>query len=385
MAKLRANIERAAALHRDADLIVTAAEQALERRAAQPVPAGNYSDQHELAATLRAAASQLAPGWLGDPLDVVPPSTPLPTPGQPRVAGTEPSRYIRVGTAQPLDDATFPAIVPLANHLTIDGDVRDARVAGLLRSLTLRLVAAHPAGAIRIRTVDATGAAFGAFHDLVPVGLMSAPVADRDGLRGVLTEVEEWVREPGQRHSLVLMIASFPQFTDQAEFARIVQLADLGPSRGLHLVVAGWPPPSLTGPPHPPAGPPPPTAAPRTTSEPPPPAGTPSPGPADQTVYVRRANSATATDILPDGAATGTPPPHQAATSTPPPHSTATGTPPPHSTATGTPPPHSTATGTPPVHSRRPAPATRRRDHAAQPMGHPRQPPERLIRHASAA
>jgi len=87
-----------------------------------------------------------------------------------------------------LDDATFPAILPLANHLTIDGDVRDARVAGLLRSLTLRLVAAHPAGTIRIRTVDATGAAFGTFRDLVPVGLMSAPVADRDGLRRVLTE-----------------------------------------------------------------------------------------------------------------------------------------------------------------------------------------------------
>jgi len=162
-----------------------------------------------------------------------------PVPNPPRTSGS--------GTAQPLDDATFPAILPLANHLTIDGDVRDARVAGLLRSLTLRLVAAHPAGTIRIRTVDATGAAFGAFRDLVPVGLMSAPVADRDGLRRVLTEVEEWTREASHRHSLVLMIASFPQFADQAEFARIVQLADLGPSRGLHLVIAGWPPPSLIG------------------------------------------------------------------------------------------------------------------------------------------
>ena len=247
MARLRASVERAAALHRDADFIVTAAEQALDHRAAQPLPSAQFAEQHELAATLRAAAAQLAPGWLGAPLDAVPPSTPLPTPGQPHVSDNEPAGFIRVGTAQPLDDATFPAIVPLTSHLAVDGDVRDTRVAGLLRSLTLRLVAAHPAGTIRMKTVDATGVAFGAFRDLVPVGLMSAPVADRDGLRRVLAEVEDWVREPSPRHVLVLLIASFPQFADEAEFARIVQLADVEPARGLRMIVAGWPPPHLTG------------------------------------------------------------------------------------------------------------------------------------------
>ena len=246
MARPRVNIERATELNREAELIVTTAEQALDARAAQPLSTAQFAEQHELAATLRAAAAQLAPGWLGAPLDAVPPGTPLPTPGQPQATGTEPGACIRVGTAQPLDDATFPAIVPLTANVTIDGDVRDTRVAGLLRSLTLRLIAAHPAGTVRVKTVDGMGSAFGVFQDLVPVGLMSAPVADRDGLRSVLAEAEDWMHEPDQHHVLVLMIASFPQFTDSSEFARIVKLADLGPSRGLRLIVAGWPPPQLT-------------------------------------------------------------------------------------------------------------------------------------------
>jgi hypothetical protein len=241
------NIERAAELNREAELIVTTAEQALDKRAAQPLSTGHFAEQHELAGTLRAAAAQLAPAWLGAPLDAVPPSTPLPTPGQPHATGTEPAAFIRVGTAQPLDDATFPAIVPLTTNLTIDGDVRDARVAGLLRSLMLRIIAAHPAGTVRVKAVDGVGSAFGAFQDLVPAGLMSAPVTDRDGLRSVLAEVDDWLQEPNPRHVTVLMIASLPTFTDASELARIVKLADLGPSHGLRLIVAGWPPPQLTG------------------------------------------------------------------------------------------------------------------------------------------
>jgi DNA segregation ATPase FtsK/SpoIIIE, S-DNA-T family len=247
VARPRVNIERATDLNREAELIVSTAEQALDERAAQPLSTAQFAEQHELAATLRAAAAQLAPGWLGAPLDAVPPGTPLPTPGQPQATGTEPGACIRIGTAQPLDDATFPAIVPLTANVTVDGDVRDTRVAGLLRSLTLRLIAAHPAGTVRVKTVDGMGSAFGVFQDLVTAGLMSAPVADRDGLRSVLAEVEDWMQEPNRHHALVLMIASFPQFTESSEFARIVKLADLGPSRGLRLIVAGWPPPQLTG------------------------------------------------------------------------------------------------------------------------------------------
>ena len=42
------------------------------------------------------------------------------------------------------------------------------------------------------------------------------------------------------------MIASLPELTEGADLARIAALAQQGPESGLHLIVAGWPPPPLT-------------------------------------------------------------------------------------------------------------------------------------------
>ncbi|HEY0700535.1 MAG TPA: cell division protein FtsK, partial [Micromonospora sp.] len=187
MVRLKARTGQAAALHRQAAATVAAAALALD--AGQPGPA-NQREQHDLAERLRTAAGALAPGWLGAPLDAQSEDAPL--------GGASLPTYVRIGTAQPLDDARFPVIVPLlgAGHLAVDADARDARVGGLLRSVLLRLLAAVPAGALLVRGVDAAtaGAVFAPFAPLADAGLMPPPVTDRVGLRGVLAEAEQWVR-----------------------------------------------------------------------------------------------------------------------------------------------------------------------------------------------
>jgi S-DNA-T family DNA segregation ATPase FtsK/SpoIIIE len=45
---------------------------------------------------------------------------------------------------------------------------------------------------------------------------------------------------------MLLVIASLPELTEGADLVRIAALAQQGPESGLHLVVAGWPPPPLT-------------------------------------------------------------------------------------------------------------------------------------------
>ncbi|AVT29781.1 cell division protein FtsK [Plantactinospora sp. BC1] len=243
----RAAAGTAAVLHRRAAATTAAAATALE--AIRPIPA-DQREQHELAERLRAAASELAPGWLGAPLDAQSEDAPLGGPAQPT--------FVRIGTAQPLDDARFPVLVPLlgTGHLTVDADSRDPRVAGLLRSVLLRLLAAAPAGSLLVRGVDATagGQLFAPFAPLADAGLMPPPVTDRTGLRAVLAEAEQWVRptRPAtaryNRHdrTLLLVVGSLPELTEAGDLARIGALAREGPEAGLHLIVAGWPPPPLT-------------------------------------------------------------------------------------------------------------------------------------------
>jgi hypothetical protein len=241
---LRTAITRAATLHRQAAAITSAAASALGAHSAEPP---RTAGQHELAERLRAAAAELAPGWLGAPLAAAAASMPL--------GGYDMPPYVRVGTAQPLDDARFPAIVPLLTHghLTIDADARDPRVAGLLRALLLRLLAAAPAGTLQVRVADAAGggALFARFAPLTE-SLMPLPLTDRAGVAALLSEAEQWVRlaagshPPTRQRLLLLVIASLPELTDGHDLARIAALAQAGPAAGLHLVVAGWPPPPLT-------------------------------------------------------------------------------------------------------------------------------------------
>ncbi|TWJ25429.1 FtsK/SpoIIIE family protein [Micromonospora endolithica] len=236
MAGPRARTSRAAALHRRAAATALAAADILDDT--RPVPA-DHGRQYELAERLRTAAAVLAPGWAGDALETMAPTAP---------AGDGPPSFVRVGTAAPLDDARFPALVPLlgTGHLSVDADARDTRVAGLLRGVLLRLLAATPAGALLVRAVDATGEALGPFAGLADAGLLPPPATDVAGLRAVLTEAEQWV-VPGsggrRRHdrTLLLVVAALPAPVGATDLARIAALAEQGPATGLHLIVAGWP------------------------------------------------------------------------------------------------------------------------------------------------
>ncbi|GIE98052.1 cell division protein FtsK [Paractinoplanes rishiriensis] len=207
-------------------------------------------EQHSIAEQLREAGRALAPGWLGANLDAQSDTAPL--------GGVFPPQFVRIGVAQPLDDVRFPAVVPLlgTGHLTVDATATDARVFGLIRCLLLRLLAAAPPGSLLIRAVDGIGggAVFAPFADLADAGLMSPPATDRQGLRDVLAEADKWLR-PGRgaapRRSrrdrmMLLVIASLPELTEGEELRRIAALAQQGPDSGLHLIVAGWPPPPLT-------------------------------------------------------------------------------------------------------------------------------------------
>lgn len=242
MARLRARIERAAALHRHTAALVAAAGPILDGYSPSAAPTGQYAEQHDLTAELRADANLLAPGWLGAQLDALAPTTPL--------GGPLPPTFVRVGQAHPLDDARFPVVVPLlrAGHIAIDADARDSRVAGLLRSLVLRLLASSPPGSVRIRAVDAvdSGATFGWFTGIESI--MPPPVSDAEGLRAVLDEGEQWLaaRTDGPGPTLLIVIASLPELTEGRDLARIAGLAHAGPAGRLHLIAAGWPPPPLT-------------------------------------------------------------------------------------------------------------------------------------------
>lgn len=252
MPGLNARIDQAASLHRHASAVAQAAASALDSYL--PPPRTDLAEQQALAERLRDAAQRLTPGWLGAALDAVPAGTPLGEQRRPE--------FVRVGTAAPLDDAHFPAVLPLlgTGHLTFSADSRDPRVAGVLRSILLRLLATAPSGTLVVRAVDAVGGAlFAPFGALADAGLMPPPVTDRAGLQAVLAEAEHWVRpsrpeaqrrptaRPRRRDcTMLLLIASLPSAVEGAELARITALAQAGPATGLHLVVAGWPPPPLT-------------------------------------------------------------------------------------------------------------------------------------------
>lgn len=257
MADSKARTGRAAVLHRQAAAVVDAAASALGGLTSTHL---DPEEQYRLAERLRTAGLALTPGWLGATLDDpggTLPQVPIGAPmdiQSPSTGAEFPPRFVRLGTARPLDDATFPAIVPLlgTGHLTVDVDARDQRVSGLLRSVLLRLLATAPAGSLLVRGVDGVGggAVFSPFETLADAGLMSPPALDRVGLRAVLAEGEQWLRPQragtprrGRRDRvLLLVIASLPELTDSGDLSRIVALAEQGPESGLHLIVAGWPP-----------------------------------------------------------------------------------------------------------------------------------------------
>jgi hypothetical protein len=221
VARLRTRVERAAVLHRQAAAAISATATAVDGYSPSSAPAEQYAEQHDLAARLRAAAADLVPGWLGTGLDAVSAATPA--------GDTAVPAYLRIGLAHPLDDARFPAIAPLlgSGHLAIDADARDPRVAGLLRSVLLRLVAAAAPGSLLI---PGDRRRWRRRHDrrIRRAAQPRPPATDHPGMQGVLIEADHWIRSGGAGQPAshyVLVIASLPELTDGNDLARIAQLA----------------------------------------------------------------------------------------------------------------------------------------------------------------
>lgn len=241
-------IDQAAALHRQAAAVAQAAARALDEHV--PMPRTDLAEQQDLALRLRQAATTLVPGWLGANLTENKDPAPLGERRRPE--------FVRIGEGYPLDQATFPAVVPLlgTGHLTFSADSRDPRVAGALRSLLLRLLATAPAGTLIVRAVDAVGGAlFAPFAALADAGVMPPAVTDRIGLNAVLAEAEHWVapgrpsdqRKPAAKPrrrdcTMLIIVAALPSTTSSEELNRIMTIAEAGPAAGLHIVAAGWPP-----------------------------------------------------------------------------------------------------------------------------------------------
>jgi hypothetical protein len=187
------------------------------------------------------AGGALAGGWLGADLTagVDPP------PGG--VASADTPALVRLGEAGIPSAGAFPALVPLLGgaHLVIDTDARDPRVAGLLRSLVLRLVAACPAGSLRVATTDqaALGATFLPLRPLLDAGVIRAPVTSGEPVRLLLDEAEAHVRSAqaarGDGSWLLLVAASVPE--DRAELGRLAALTHAGAPARVCLIAAGWP------------------------------------------------------------------------------------------------------------------------------------------------
>ncbi|MQA25844.1 MAG: cell division protein FtsK, partial [Micromonosporaceae bacterium] len=252
MGQVKAAFDRAVAAHREAVANARKADDELQRLASEQTDrAGSghsAGEQAAIAAELRAAAAALTPGWLGIPLDGTAELPPLGTDAA--QAGPPVPTVLRLGEAAPLDNAAFPALVPLlgSGHLAIDADARDPHVSGLLRAALLRLLAACPAGSLRVLTVDGgtVGATFAPYQPLIEAGVMPPPATDAEGLRAVLAAAEKHVQDAragsGDCHLLVL-VASLPAQASNSDVARLAALTHAGPQARTHLVFCGYPPP----------------------------------------------------------------------------------------------------------------------------------------------
>ncbi|MCE0536822.1 hypothetical protein LWF15_15045 [Kineosporia rhizophila] len=247
MVSAKALFERSVKTHLEAWGLLEAVRERLDRLEADSTHSAESAQQQTaLAARLERAAAEAAPQWLGAPWQVVGeqrfPLERAARPGEPTM--------IRVADAQPLPGVGFPVVVPFVGvgHIALEADARDPAVAGLLRSIITRLVAAFPAGQLRILAVDggALGAPLAPFHALIQAGVMNRPVSEAEQLRELLAEAEQQVHavQAGTETSpdvLVIVAAALPANCTRNDLARIAALAHAGPAARVHLLLAGYP------------------------------------------------------------------------------------------------------------------------------------------------
>jgi S-DNA-T family DNA segregation ATPase FtsK/SpoIIIE len=247
---------QALASHRQAGSYVVDIEAEVQAMTSDPrAAAGADAERRRWVAKLHTLAQSGLPGWLGQRLDSALLELPLGV-----QATVDRPMYLRVGDATAVEDSVFWVVAPFtgAGHLAVDADARDRRVAGWLRGILLRTLAALPEGALRVLPVDGAtlGAVFAPFRPMVDAEAWQPPVIDLDGLRTVLAEAEEQingVQAGAVDHPPVLLVAvaALPSGTGRAEWARLAAIAHAGPVARVHLLLAGYPPPTLHGEPAP--------------------------------------------------------------------------------------------------------------------------------------
>ncbi|MDW5323159.1 FtsK/SpoIIIE domain-containing protein [Plantactinospora sp. KLBMP9567] len=220
---LAATFGRAVAAHRQARAHLDAARHGL----AQLQPPADSGETADVVARLRRVGEAVS----GEP---------------------EPARFfagplpVRLGVASTVD-GSFPAVVPLSGgtHLAIDADARDGRVAALLRTLVVRLLAAAPAGSVRVSALDsaAIGATFLPLRVLVEAGAVSPPATTDAEIAAALDAAERHARAAQQATSgtpelLLLVAASMPA---GRELGRLAALTHAGPTAGVCVIAAGYP------------------------------------------------------------------------------------------------------------------------------------------------
>ncbi|AVT39281.1 FtsK/SpoIIIE domain-containing protein [Plantactinospora sp. BB1] len=220
---LAATFGRAVAAHRQARAHLDAARHGLARL--QPPP--DSGETADIVARLRRVGEAVS----GEP---------------------EPARFfagplpVRLGVASTVD-GSFPAVVPLSGgtHLAIDTDARDGRVAALLRTLVVRLLAAAPAGSVRVSALDsaALGATFLPLRVLVEAGAVPPPATTEAEITAVLDAAERHARAAQQATTgtpelLLLVAASLPE---GRELGRLAALTHAGPTAGICVIAAGYP------------------------------------------------------------------------------------------------------------------------------------------------
>ncbi|GAA1320602.1 FtsK/SpoIIIE domain-containing protein [Actinocatenispora thailandica] len=223
MARVRAVFGQAVGAHREAVAQLRAARAALDAERSGDTAA----DRAALAGRARQAATRLAPGWLGaDWSD----AGDLPV-GRDVSAGAPVP--VRIVAAVAADDLTYPAVVPLlgVGHLAVE-----AATPELFAGVLLRLVAAAPAGLLRVCWLGAGLPA--PFRPLRAAGMLieadpdnALAAADRQ-LGHVADAVRAGQDPAGLPYLLVVVAQPVPP-------ARLRPLAEQGPAGRLHLLLAG--------------------------------------------------------------------------------------------------------------------------------------------------
>lgn len=129
------------------------------------------------------------------------------------------------------------AVLPLAMPLWIDGTGDPAGEAALLRTLVLRVVAAHPAGELSLQVVDLLGS----------LGATLGPAAGRAELREVLSQMlaevdlAHMAAQVGERRSgaHLLVLHGLPYGLDEDTLAQLHTLVRAGPGAGVNIVITG--------------------------------------------------------------------------------------------------------------------------------------------------